>query len=181
MRERDRLVADATARWLQSKGMQVFGTIATKYPLSIRQHVAAGRLLQDVYQVACGERPTVMVPCQRNPKREGYHSHPSLFGSVRLQEPRRDAIWADLVSRLSREPGMGVETVTLLAGRDTRGDFHYRTYLERGPGCWHRLAAANEARVRLEPVRSFDDCLGYAVRYASRETDHLEVLVGDRW
>lgn len=176
-----RAVSEAYATWLQERGMRLFGTVSTKYPLSIRQHVQVGRLLQDTYQVATGERPTVMVPCQRNPSRQGYHSHPSVFGSVRLLEPRRDAIWADVMSRLSNEPGMGVETVSDLVGRDALGEFHYRHYEELTEDGWMRLSSANEGRFRLEPCLTAGDALRYAIRYASRETDALEVLTGDLW
>src|SRR6266566_1130127 len=169
------------ATWLESKGMQLLGTVSTLYPLSIRQHVQVGRLLQETYQVATGERPSVMVPCQRNPSRQGYHSHPSVFGSVGLQEPRRDVIWADVMARLTNEPGMGVETVSALVGRDRRGDFHWRYYMDLTPDGWQRLSQANEGRFRLEPCRTHQDALSYAVRYASRETDCLEFLPGDLW
>lgn len=174
-------VEEAYATWLETKGMQLFGTVSTLYPLSIRQHVQVGRLLQDTYQVATGEKPSVMIPCQRNPSRQGYHSHPSLFGSQALQEPRRDAIWADVMARLTNEPGMGVETVSALVGRDHRGEFHWRYYMDLTPDGWQRLSQANEGRFRLEPCLTHGDALGYAVRYASRETDCLEFLPGDLW
>jgi hypothetical protein len=161
--------------------MQVFGTVNTVYPLSIGQHIAVGRHLQDTYQVACGERPTVMVPCQRNPHRDGYHSHPSLFGSEALLGVRRDVVWRDLMARLSHEPGIGVETVTLLVANDRRGQVHYRQWWAKGDEGWALLSQTNHPRVRLEPVRSYADVLGYATRYASREVDVLEVLTGDRW
>jgi hypothetical protein len=174
-------VAEAYAEWFMAKGMQVFGTVNTEYPLSIRQHVQAGRLLQHMYQVATGERPTVMVPCQHNARRDGYHSHPSLFGSAALLDVRRDAVWSDLMARLSREPGIGVETVSLAVGTDRLGTFHYRQWWGHDTGGWALLSQVNRPRVRLEPVRVFADALGYATRYASREVDVLEVLPGDKW
>ncbi len=174
-------VAAAYADWLQSKGMQVFGTVNTTYPLSVRQHVQVGRYLQDEYQVRCGERPTVMVPCQRNARRDGVHSHPSLFGTPLLLTVRRDEVWADLMGRLSHEPGIGVETVSLLVGKDGRGQFHYRQMWAQDVTGWSLLSQTNHPRVRLEPVRSYADVLGYATRYASREVDVLEVLTGDNW
>lgn len=161
--------------------MRVFGTVNTRYPLSIGQHVQAGKLLQQLFQVSCGERPTVMVPCQRNPSREGYHSHPSLFGSERLLEVRRDEVWRELMCRLQYEPGVGVESVSLAAVSDQLGTAHYRSVWVADEAGWSRPEALNEPRVRLEPVKSYEDCLGYAIRYASRETDVLEVLPGDHW
>jgi len=174
-------VAEAYAEWLQGRGMRVFGTINTRWPLSVRRHVAAGKLLQDLYQVECGERPTVMVPCQRNPSRDGYHSHPSLFGSEELLRVRRSEVWRELMARLSHEAGIGVETVSLAGVSDSRGQANYHSLWAEGEAGWARLQRTNEPRVRLEPVKSFEDCLGYAIRYASRETDVLEVLPGDRW
>ena len=179
-RERDPIAA-AYADWLLEKGMRIFGTINTLYPLSIRQHIEAGRLLQDLYQVACGERPTVMVPCQKNPTRDGYHSHPSLFGSEKLFAVRRKVIWAELMSRLSHEPGSGVTTVSMLVTKDRRGQVHYRQWWAKAEEGWELLSETNHPRVRLEPVRSWEDALGYATRYGSRETDFLEVLKGDNW
>ncbi len=178
---RESSVPEAYATWLLTKGLRIFGTVNTEYPLSIGQHVQVGRYLQDEWQVRCGERPTVMVPCQRNPRRDGYHSHPSIFGSETLLEVRRDEVWADLMARLSREPGIGVETVSLLVGQDRHGQFHYRQYWAEGDAGMALLSQANTARVRLEPVRNFNDALGYATRYASREVDVLEILVGDMW
>lgn len=164
-----------------TKGMRVFGAINTEWPLTVGQHVQAGKLLQQLYAVKCGEKPTVMVPCQRNPSREGYHSHPSLFGSERLLDVRRDEVWAELMSRLSHEPGIGVETVSLAVVTDERGPAHWRQWWAETEAGWSLLSSTNSPRVRLEPVKSRADALGYAVRYAARETDVLEVLPGDLW
>lgn len=161
--------------------MRVFGTINTLYPLTVGQHVQAGRLLQQLYQVACGERPTVMVPCQANASRGGVHSHPSLFGTELLLDVRRDQVHAELMARLSHEPGIGVETVSLAVVTDELGQAHYRRWYAQTEAGAELLTETNVPRVRLEPCRNFADALGYATRYASRETDVLEVLPGDHW
>jgi hypothetical protein len=183
----DRAVAAAYAEWFTSKGIQVFGTVNTLYPLSLRQHLDTGRRLQELYGQACGERPTVMVPCQRNPTREGYHSHPSLFGSDELLTVDRSWVWAKLMDELRYQRGSGVDTVRLASGwsrvRDpatgerVRGSHDYR----RPEVAGERIGQVNRPRVRLEPVLTAGQVLAYATRYASREVDSLEVLTGDRW
>lgn len=182
-------VVTGWADWLISKGPQVMGTVNTRYPLSIRQHERVGRRIQDLYIEGCGEKPTVLVAVQENPSREGFHSHPLVCGTDALLTVRRKDVWAELMAELRLQHGGGQHWTPSGGGFDLQ--------LQRklvGPcgieeccigGLYRQPATAadayNAARVRLEPVRTPEDVLGYATRYGVRMGDGLIVLTGDLW
>lgn len=162
--------------WLLPKGPRVFGTINTRYPLSVAQHERAGYALRRMFYDACGESPTVMVACQGNPSRDGYHSHPLILGSPQLLTARRTEIWRELTAELELQRGGGQVWTPAGGGFDNRaggGAFYSRPVAEAD--------ARNGVRVRLEPVNSREDVLGYATRYGVREGDALYVITGDQW
>jgi hypothetical protein len=160
--------------WLMPKGPQVFGTVNTRYPLSMAQHERVGRRLQLLYARGCGETPSVLVAVQENPTREGYHAHPMILGTAALLDVRRRDVWSQLRAELRLQHGAGQQWSDAGGGFDPHGGAFYR----------HPVSAAdayNSARIRLEPVKTPNDVMGYATRYGVRMGDGLIVLVGDRW
>ena len=138
------------------------------------QHERVGRRIQQLYADGCGESPSVLVAVQENPTREGYHAHPMILGTADLQAVRRGDVWAELRAELRLQHGAGQRWSDAGGGFDSKGGAFYR----------HPVSAAdayNSARVRLEPVKTPLDVMGYATRYGVRMGDGLIVLVGDRW
>ena len=160
--------------WLLPKQPQVFGTVNTLFPLAVAQHERIGWWLRRRYVEDCGEAPSVLVAVQQNPSREGFHSHPLLMGTKRLERVRRTEVWADLVAELRLQHGGGQQWSDAGGGFDRTGGAFYR----------HPVAeedAYNRAHVRLEPVRTVQDVAAYATRYGVRAGDGLIVIPGDHW
>lgn len=167
-------LVDGWVDWLMPQHPRVMGTVNTRFPLSMAQHERVGRRLQELYKDRCGEAPTVLVAVQENPSREGYHSHPLACGTGELLTVRRKDVWAELMSELRLQHGGGQHWVDAGGGFDPKGGAFYRQPATAAD-------AYNAARVRLEPVRTPEDVMGYATRYGVRMGDGLIVLLGDHW
>jgi hypothetical protein len=177
----------AWGEWVLSFEPRLVGHVPPQFPWFARgYHVRAFRLLQDLVEADCGERPTIFGAIQSNgPNHPGEHSHPLLCGSEQLLSARRSWVWERFRAEVGGWPGFGQPGVWAMGDPVwTRNGFG-RWSVSPGEREW-RGEVVNGCRFRLEPVR----CDGpgsdprsityYVVRYCLREDREtgIEILGG---
>jgi hypothetical protein len=162
--------------WAVSFAPQLVAHAAARYPWPGRgYHVRAMRLLADLVEADCGERPTVFGAIQANgPGHPGEHQHDLLCGSPQLLEANRRAVWGEFRRQVASWPGSGQPGAWAMQPPTWTRDGNARWHCEPGERRW-APEVPNDCRTLIEPVRHSGgrgdqhSIAYYVVRYCLRE------------
>ena len=144
------------------------------------------RLLADLVEADCGERPTVFGAIQQDTKgKVGEHQHDLLCGTDQLLVARRKWVWSEFRKVVAGWPGIGQPGKWAMSAPTWERDSFAKWHVVDGERRWV-ADVPNDCRLRLEPVRvkgplhDSRSLSAYVVRYCMREDRGigLEVLPG---